>query len=72
MEFNGFNFDDEATRKKMKYVVIRGGDLDLNGAYSFTSHKELKNYLKGYNHRETQAIFKVKDVTNFYSRPNNN
>lgn len=69
-DFNGYSFDDDKTRKCMKYVVINGGSLDLNGAYAFQSHKDLKKYLKEGTHsyRGLQAIFKVKDVTKFYSK----
>ena len=57
-EWNGYSFDLHSFRKKMKYVVIFNGDLDLNGAYGFKSKKALKEYLKD-SHKEVQAVFSV-------------
>lgn len=62
-EFNGYSFRDKNTRKRMKYVVISGGDLDINNAYAFKSKKDLNNYLKNESYREVLAVFKVEDLT---------
>ena len=62
-EFNGYSFDKPKMRKKMKYVVITRGDLDLNGAYAFTSKGAVRSYLHQTG-KEVEAIFEVKDVTN--------
>lgn len=61
-EYNGYDFNDKKTRKRMKYIVIFRGDLDLNGAYSFTNKKELKAYLKD-TYKDVEAVFKVRDIT---------
>ena len=67
-EFNGYSFNNKKMRKRMKYIVIRGGDLDLNGAYAFKSERELKKFIKEYEtcYREIEAIFEVKDVSQKY------
>lgn len=62
-DFNGYNFDDIQTRKRMKFIVITGGDLDLNGAYAFKSRRDLEEYLyRNICRREVQAVFKVSPV----------
>lgn len=43
-DFNGYDFDNPKTRKRMKYIIIKEGDLDLNGAYAFKSEKEVAEY----------------------------
>lgn len=63
LDFNGYDFDDEKTRKRMKYLVIRSGDLDLNNAYSFRTKKEIPLFVKE-SHRDVFAIFEIKDITN--------
>lgn len=60
--YNGYSFDDANTRKKMKYIIVLKGDLDLNGCYAFKSLRELREYLKD-SHREVQAVFKIQDIT---------
>lgn len=60
-EINGYDFDDKATRKRMRYLVVLDGDLDLNGAYGFTSKRALKKYLKD-SHKDVQAVFSVKSI----------
>lgn len=45
-EFNGYSFEDSETAKRMKYLVVFDGDLDLNGCYAFKSKKDLVFYLK--------------------------
>lgn len=62
-EFNGYNFDELKDRKRMKYVVISDGDLDLNNAYGFSSKKALDKYIKDENYKTILAVFKVEDVT---------
>lgn len=64
LEFNGYNFDDPKTRKRIKYLVVTSGDLDLNGAYSFSSKASLDKYLKSKTRwKQIQAVFEVKDIT---------
>lgn len=47
----------------MKFIVITGGDLDLNGAYAFKSRRDLEEYLyRNICRREVQAVFKVSPV----------
>lgn len=59
-DFNGYDFHDVQTRKRMKYIVITDGDLDLNGAYAFKSRHDLNEYLYGnHYHRDVQAVFRV-------------
>ena len=62
-DLNGYNFKDYDTRKRMKYLVIRQGDLDLNNAYAFFSRKDLDLYVKD-SSRDIYAVFKIKDITN--------
>ncbi len=64
-EFNGYSFGEKETRKRIKYIVVYNGDLDLNGVYSFSSLKDLKAYLKD-TRKTLEAVFKVKDVSDFY------
>lgn len=61
-EFNGYDFKDRKARKRMKYLIIRSGDLDLNNAYAFKSKKELESFLKDTNGiRELLAVFKIEE-----------
>lgn len=60
-EWNGYDFDNEKTRRSMKYLVVLLGDLDINGAYAFKSKKELKEYIARGNC--PMAVFSVKDMT---------
>ena len=63
-EFNGYSFDNKEMRRKMKFIIISNGDLDLNNAYAFSSMRELKKYLKEYRSwREPKAVFAIKDLT---------
>jgi len=62
-EFNGFNFDKKETRKRMKYLVISEGDLDINNAYAFQNKRELNSYLKAKYNKKTLAVFEIKDIT---------
>lgn len=57
-EFNGYNFEMKSA-KRMKYLVVFEGDLDLNECYGFTSRKELKKHLKE-DHRSRVTVFNVK------------
>lgn len=65
-EFNGYNFDNHKSRKKMKYLIVLDGDLDLNGAYAFKSKKDLIQHLKE-DFRKVYAVFKVEDITNDFN-----
>lgn len=65
-EFNGFAFNDKSMRKRMKYIVVQDGDLDINNAYAFPNKKELKQFLNGernYAIAKTIAVFKIEDLT---------
>ena len=63
-EFNGYDFDDPDTRKRMRYIVVRDGDLDINNVYAFKSKKEVKEFMKeDAGPREIYAVFKVQDIT---------
>ena len=62
-EFNGWNFDHPVDRKRMKYLVVTAGNLDLNNAYGFVTKKALQKYLSDESFRDTQAVFKIEDVT---------
>ena len=60
-EFNGYSFDEKNMRKRMKYVLIFRGDLDLNGAYAFNSLRSLKKYIRENGSLITNyAIFEIK------------
>jgi hypothetical protein len=66
-EFNGFAFRELEQRKRMKYVIVTKGDLDINNAYSFESEKKLQTYLDGnLDKTDIQAIFAVEDITGKY------
>ena len=66
-DFNGYDFDDAKMRKRMKFVVISKGDLDINNAYAFKSEVALKGYLKDNSDwRKPEAIFKIEDVSQKY------
>ena len=45
IEFNGYDFDDPKMVKRMKYLVVFRGDLDLNGCYAFSNRRDLEKYL---------------------------
>ena len=62
-DFNGWSFDDPEARRRMKYLVVMAGDLDLNNAYAFTSKRALDEYLGEDTGRETYAVFSVADLT---------
>jgi hypothetical protein len=74
-DFNGYDFDDPEMRKRMKYVIVTGGDLDVNNVYAFTNKSNLRDYfylgensgrngqLNEYAFKEVQAIFEIKDIT---------
>lgn len=63
-DFNGYSFDDPKMRKRMKFIVVTRGDLDLNGCYAFSSKIELKKYLKSvHRYKEVEAVFEIKDIT---------
>lgn len=62
-DFNGWSFDDPAARRRMKYLVVMAGDLDLNNAYAFTNKRDLDEYLSEQSGRETYAVFSVTDLT---------
>ncbi len=62
--FNGYRFDETQHRKRMKYLVIIEGDLDVNNAYAFKNKRELNDYLKENDGwREILAVFKIQDIT---------
>ena len=66
-KFNGYSFSKPEMRKKMKYLAIFGGDMDLNNAYSFETKHDLNDWIKEqkeYGSREIEAIFKIQDLTN--------
>jgi hypothetical protein len=60
--FNGYSFDDAKTRSRMRYIIVREGDLDVNNAYAVASKREAWTFL-GSPHRKTYAVFKVVDIT---------
>lgn len=62
-DFNGYDFDEKETRRKMKYIAIYDGRLDLNGAYGFQNKRELKRWLES-THRRVIAVFKIEDIAN--------
>lgn len=64
-EFNGYAFDEPKIRKRMKYLVIRDGDLDINNAYSYKSKRDLEKDLKE-TYRELLAVFEIQDITSEY------
>jgi len=68
-EFNGYDFDNPQTRKKMKYLVVLEGDLDVNNAYAFSSKKELKEFFKeSWDREKVEAVFEIKDITNHHGK----
>ena len=65
-DFNGYSFANPEIRKRMKYIIIEEGDLDLNNAYAFKSKKDLKIHLKyemKWYSEKVEAIFKIEDIT---------
>jgi hypothetical protein len=62
-EFNGYDFDDPKARKRMRYVIVFDGDMDLNGAYGCRSKKEVREYLKDACWKKPMAIFHIADMT---------
>lgn len=60
MRINGFNFDNKNDRKRMKYIVVYDGDLDLNGCRGFSNKKDLNEFIKE-GFKKIQAVFLVKE-----------
>lgn len=71
-DFNGWDFDNSIgnNRKKMKYVVVMAGDLDVTNAVGCTSLKDVQLTVDHYDdYRPIEAVFKVEDITSsFVSR----
>lgn len=65
IEFNGYSFLDPKMAKRMRYIIVFDGDLDLNGVYGFENKRELKKYLKESTRREIMAVFSVKYIDKF-------
>ena len=62
-EFNGYSFDEPKIAKRIKYIVIQNGDLDINNAYGFKSLKDAKVFQKESYRGNIQAFFKVEVIT---------
>ena len=63
MEFNGYSFDNDKMRSRMRYLVVLKGDLDLNGVYAFKSKKDLAAFMQeDYNRERVQAVFMTKAI----------
>lgn len=62
-EFNGYSFDDQKMRKRMRYLVVTRGDLDLNDCYAFSSKRTLDKYLRSTWSNNVYAVFEIKDIT---------
>ena len=62
-EFNGYAFDLPEMRKRMRYIVVTKGDLDINNVYAFTNKKELQEYLADDWRKDVLAVFKIEDIT---------
>lgn len=61
IEFNGYKFYDSDMVRRMKYIIVKNGQLDVNGCYAFANKKSLKYYLKdNTNSAGIQAIFEIK------------
>lgn len=62
-EFNGYSFDNDKMRSRMRYLVVLKGDLDLNGVYAFKSKKDLAAFMQeDYNRERVQAVFMTKAI----------
>lgn len=72
-DFNCIQFNRPDNRKRMRYLIVHDGDLDLNGVIAFKSKAELRRYLKQekHGHRNTQAVFKIEDITQEMMKINN-
>ncbi len=63
MEFNGYSFDDDKIRSRMRYLIVLKGDLDINGVYAFKSRKDLVEFMKeDYNRERVLAVFMAKAI----------
>ena len=62
-EFKSLDFDEPEMRKRMKYLVVSRGDLDINNARAFESKKDLEESIDSPYGREELAIFEIKDIT---------
>jgi len=65
-DFNGWDFSNDLgdNRRKIKYLVIADGDLDLNNAIGCKSIKDVKETIDYYDSfRSVSAVFKVDDIT---------
>ena len=63
-KFSGYDFDREFSQKRMKYVVISQGGLDINNAYAVESDEELLALLKD-DYKEPIAIIKIDKFIKF-------
>jgi hypothetical protein len=43
--FNGYRFQDPEMAKRMKYIAILPGDLDINNAYAFEDKESLQQFI---------------------------
>lgn len=61
--FDGFDFDDLYSRKRMKYLIITSCSDGLNRSYGFKNKRDLIHYLKHDLYYDLYAVFKVADIT---------
>jgi len=65
-DFNGYSFTDPEIRKRMKYMVITAGDLDINNAYAFETKESLDIYLEQTKecwYSSVLSVFEINDIT---------
>jgi hypothetical protein len=62
-DFNGYSFNDKDVQKRIKYVLISEGDLDINNAYGIENEEELLSILK--NSSKSIAVIKVDKFIQF-------
>ena len=57
-----YDFNNPGIRKKYKYIVIKKGDLDLNGAMMLKGKRDIAAYLRGSQPwiAEIEAICEIK------------
>lgn len=58
MSINGYDFSAR-NQKRMRYMVVEHGDLDINNCYAYSNKREMEKAIKSGDHPKIIAAFKV-------------
>lgn len=68
--FNGWSFDSDKMRSKVKYIVVMRGDLDLTNAYGLESDESLSEFLRDEADCGSDRLYAIFEVARVVT-PNN-